>query len=535
MQPIRLTGNDLTFADVAAVARSGCPVELAPDARERMSRTRAWVDGVVGGPQSMAVYGVNTGYGSLARVRIDDAHIAQLSWNLVRSHAAGVGPAVSPDAVRAMMLLRANALAKGASGVRPELVDTLCAMLRSDVVPVVPSRGSCGSSGDLAPLSHLGLVVFRGPDDEDAAESGEAWFAGARVPGATAMREAGIPRLVPAPKEGLGMINGAQLTCAIAALTVVDACEVVLASEIACAMSFEGLLAVTRALHPGVHALRPYRGAVQTAANLRRLLEGSTLVDALPDKVQDAYSLRCTPQVVGAARDGIRFAAEQIAIELNAVTDNPVILLDAQAGPEGENKAFSAGLFHGEPVGLAADHLKLCVSEVGAISERRIYRLTTGNLSARLPPLLAERDGLRLGLMMPQVSAAALVGHNRQLAYPASADSIPTCEDQEDHVAMSTTAARRAAEVVDNTRQIVAIELLAATKALWARLSDDPGAKLGIGTRVALAVVEERLGGRRTAAAPADDIEKLVELVREGALTRAVQDAVGPLAGVIDG
>lgn len=526
---VRLTGSALTFADVEAVARGGRSVRLADDARSRMAASRAWVDASVQGSDDRAVYGVNTGYGSLARVRIGNEHIAQLSWNLVRSHAAGVGPEVPEDAVRAMMLLRANALAKGASGVRPALVDTLCAMLDRGVVPVVPSRGSCGSSGDLAPLSHLGLVVFRGPDGEDGA-SGEARFGGERLSGLEAMGRAGIERLVPAPKEGLGMINGAQLTCAIGALAVADAERLVLAAEIACALSFEALLAVTRALHPGVHALRPYRGARACASNLSRMLAGSTLVDALPDKVQDAYSLRCTPQVHGAARDGLRFAAEQVAVELNAVTDNPVILLDA---PDA-NKAFSAGLFHGEPVGMACDHLKLCVSELGAISERRIYRLTTASLSARLPPLQDEREGLRLGLMMPQVSAAALVAHNRQLCWPASADSIPTCEDQEDHVAMSTTAARRAAEVVGHTQQIVAIELLAATRGVWARLDARPDARLGAGTRAALEHIEQALGGRRTSAAPADDMERLVGLVRDGSLVEHVRSAVGGLEGVID-
>ncbi len=542
MQPLELTGNDLTLADVAAVARSRRPVALAASAREQMAASRAWVESVVSGDDDMPVYGVNTGYGSLARVRIDNHNIAQLSWNLVRSHAAGVGPSASPAVVRAMMLLRANALAKGASGVRPALVDTLCAMLEAGVTPIVPERGSCGSSGDLAPLSHLGLVVFEGPRDaardssapdgsvEDR-ESGEALYDGRRMSGAAAMRQAGIQRLVPAPKEGLGMINGAQLTCAIAALAAVDASRLVVASEIAAAMSFEALFAVTRALHPGVHRLRAYVGARQTAANLLRLVEGSSLVDALPDKVQDAYSLRCMPQVVGAARDGIRYAAGQIEVELNSVTDNPVVLLDV----DGPNKAFSAGLFHGEPLGMAADHLKLCVLEVGAISERRIYRLTTDKLSARLPPLLAEKDGLRLGLMMPQVSAAALVAQNRQLAYPASADSIPTCEDQEDHVAMSTTAARRAAEVVDNTHHIVAIELLAAAKGLWSRLTKDPSAKLGVGTAAALDAVEAALGGRRTSEAPADDIEALGRIVRDGSLIDRVQQATGPLQGVLDG
>lgn len=522
-EPLSLNGEDLTFADVVDVARGHRRVQLAPDARVRMARTRAWVESSVGSGE--AVYGVNTGYGSLARVRIDNADIAELSWNLVRSHAAGVGPPVESDVVRAMMLLRANALAKGFSGVRPELVDTLCRMLDADLVPVVPSRGSCGSSGDLAPLSHLALVVFKGPGEVVDSESGEAWFQGELVSGARAMEQAGIERLVPAPKEGLGMINGAQLTAGLAALAISDARRLIQVSEIVAAMSFEALLAVKRALHPDVHQLRPYVGAKRSAANLAALVDGSSLIDSLPDKVQDAYSLRCAPVVIGAVRDGVEYAASQVGIELNSVTDNPVILLDVP----GENKAFSAGLFHGEPVGMACDHLKLCLVELGAVAERRIYRLTTGNLSARLPPLLAENEGLRLGLMMPQVSAAALVSENRALAYPASADSIPTCEDQEDHVAMSTTAARRATEVLRNTEAVVAVELLAATKGLWARAAGG-SVTFGQGTRAALEVVEAVFGGRQTASAPSEDLEKLLEVVRSGRLVDAVRDAGVELA-----
>jgi histidine ammonia-lyase len=525
---LALTGCDLDLLQVREVARHGRPVHLDDEARSTMQISRDWVAGTVADGAELPVYGVNTGYGSLARVRIDTAHIAELSWNLIRSHAAGVGPEVDGEVVRAMMLLRANALAKGVSGVRPALVDTLCAMLDRGVTPVVPSRGSCGSSGDLAPLSHLGLVVYRGPRGAVDTESGEAWYEGQRLSGAEAMRRAGIERLVPAPKEGLGMINGAQLTCALGALAVADAAELVVSAEITAAMSIEALLGVTRAFHPGVHALRPYRGARRSAANLLALLEGSGLVDSVPDKVQDAYSLRCSPVVIGAVRDGVCFAGEQMGVELNAVTDNPVILVDV----DDPNKAFSAGLFHGEPIGMACDHLKLCLIELGAIAERRVYRLTTGNLSARLPPLLAEREGLRLGLMMPQVSAAALVAHNRQLGWPASADSIPTCEDQEDHVAMSTTAARRATEVLRNTEHILAIELLAASKALWSRLETDPSVVLGRGTAAALARVEEVLGGRRTSEAPADDLEALVALVRGGGLKHAVTPVV-PLQGVL--
>ena len=519
MTDVVLDGCSLTLDDVVAVARRHAPVSLGADARSRMEASYAWVAGV----DEMPVYGVNTGYGSLARVRIDSHQISALSWNLVRSHAAGVGPAVANDSVRAMMLLRANALAKGASGCRPVLVERLNEMLNADVTPVVPQRGSCGSSGDLAPLAHLGLVVFRGADGTTA---GRANYRGEQIDAATAMARAGLEQLIPGPKEGLAMTNGAQLTCAIAALACWDTLRLVKTAEIAAAMSWEAMRGVTRALHPEVHKLRPFPGAIACAANLRDLMAGSALTDSVPDKVQDAYSIRCTPQILGAVRDALRYAIAQVAVELNSVTDNPVILLN----DDDENKAFSAGLFHGEPIGFAADHLKLALCELAAISERRLYRLTTGKLSGSLPPLL--RNGPHLGLVIPQTTAAALVSENRQLAWPASADSIPTCEDQEDIVAMSTTAARRAAEVLANSQQVVAIELLTAANALWLRLRDEPEIQLGAGTRVALAEVESVLGGRRASAAPADDMSSLVDAVRDNRILDAVQAAIGPLRGV---
>lgn len=530
-----LDGRSLTFADVAAVARSGAVVRLAPDARSRMQATLDWVlraaDGQLddGHGGALPVYGVNTGYGSLARVRIEHEQISELSWNLVRSHAAGVGPEMPVAEVRAMMLLRANALAKGASGCRPELVERLCDMLNAGVTPVVPSRGSCGSSGDLAPLAHLGLVLFDGPAAEEGPGDGWAWFRGQRMTGRQAMAAAGLQALVPGPKEGLAITNGAQLTCAVAALACIDAERLVKSAEIACAASFEALRAVTRALHPDVHALRPYPGAVACADSLRRLLDGSTLVDSVPDKVQDAYSLRCAPQVLGAVRDAMTYAARQVQVELNAVTDNPVVLLDA----DGQNKAFSAGLFHGEPLGFAADHLKLALVELAGIAERRVYRLTTGTLNSRLPALL--RAGPHLGLVIPQATAAALVAECRQLAWPNSADSIPTCEDQEDHVAMSTAAARRAAEVLGHARRVVAIELLTASHALWLRQRDEIGTP-GVGAAAALAVVEEILGAPAVTG-PRDlsgDIEALAEAVADGRVVDAVEARVGPLAGVLD-
>ncbi len=524
-----IDGQTLSLADVVAVARRGAPVSLDPSARTAMIASHAWVEAAANGQvrspegEELSVYGVNTGYGSLARVRISHDRIRELSWNLIRSHAAGVGPPVPAEPVRAMMLLRANALAKGASGCRPALVEGLVQMLNRGVLPEVPSRGSCGSSGDLAPLAHLGLVLCRG-DDPD--EGGWAWFDGERLSAAEAMARAGIERLVPGPKEGLAITNGAQLSCALTALVCADGAELVRAAEVAAAMSWEALRGVTRALHPAVHALRPYPGAKATAANLLRLMSGSELNDSNPDKVQDAYSLRCTPQVLGAVRDALTYSTGQVSIELNAVTDNPVILV---GGEEGPNKAYSAGLFHGEPVGFAADHAKLALCELGSLSERRTYRLTTGKLSSRLPALLA--DGPQLGLMMPQATAAALVAANRQLAFPSSADTLPTCEDQEDHVAMSTTAARRATDVLINARRVVAIELLTAASGLRARLREEPDIRLGVGTRVAYEAV--RAAVQSTGASVSSDrIAALEELLRSGELLGAVEDAVGALEGL---
>ncbi len=473
---ITLDGLSLSLADLVAVARDAAPTSLAPHARVAMERSHAWVRSVQHG--SEPIYGVNTGFGSLARVRIDPADTSLLSRNLIRSHAAGVGAACPPDVVRAMMVLRANALARGASGCRPLLVETLCAMLQAGIVPRIPRQGSCGSSGDLAPLSHLALVVF--------GEGGDVLTPTGTISGLAAMAAAGLTTLQPQAKDGLAMTNGAQLTTAITALALHDALILVRTAERAAAMSIEALRGVSRAFHPAVHALRPHPGAIETAAQLLRFLRGSTLIDSLPDKVQDAYSLRCTPIVIGAARDVLRYGRAVVEIEINSVTDNPVMLMDERV----ENHAFSAGLFHGEPVGIAADAMKIGVAEIASLSERRLYRLTTGTLSARLPPALAGADRPDLGMLVPQTTAAALVSENKALAWPMSVDSIPTCEDQEDHVAMSTTAAWRFWEVVQNSRRVVAIELLCAARALRLRLEEADGVRLGEGSEEAMPLVE---------------------------------------------
>ncbi|MEC7949288.1 MAG: aromatic amino acid ammonia-lyase [Myxococcota bacterium] len=514
--PLPIDGDHLTLADVVDVARGLRTARLSGPARAQMTRSYEWVREA--GKGDAPVYGVNTGFGSLARVPIEAKDRARLSLNLVRSHAAGVGPALPEAVVRAMMLLRANALAKGVSGCRPQLVDTILEMLEVGVTPVVPSQGSCGSSGDLAPLAHLGLVLAAG--DHPA----RAMFLGEEMSAADAMGRAGIARLELEAKDGLAITNGAQLTTAIGALACFDAGRLIRIAEVAAAMSVDALRGATRAFHPMVHRMRPYAGARATAANLRAMLAGSTLVDSVPGKVQDAYSLRCTPQVLGAARDTIAFATHQVTVELNAATDNPLILLDAGPAPEGfahdpENHAFSAGMFHGEPVGMAMDTLKIAVAEIGSLSERRLYRLTTGSLSQRLPPGLARSDRPELGLMVPQTTAAALVSENKALGWPATMDSIPTCEDQEDHVAMSTTAARRAAEVVMNVRRILAIELLAAANALAFRREEEGDVlQLGAGTGPALATVEAALGGFSAMRAPSDDIAALDQLLQTDAL-----------------
>lgn len=524
--PVAIDGSSLDLRAVAEVARAGRPTALTPAARAAMARSADWVRRASHGEirdatgAELPIYGVNTGFGSLARVRIPLERTRDLSWNLMRSHAAGTGPALPHEAVRAMMLLRANALAKGFSGCRPALVETLLAMLDRGVIPEVPSRGSCGSSGDLAPLSHLALVVFAGSDDP--AESGIAWFGGERLTGAEAMARAGLARLIPGAKDGLAMTNGAQLTAGLGALAAWDAGHLVVHAEIAAALSWEAMRGVTRALHPDVHALRPFPGAIRCAAHLRALLAGSSLVDSQEGKVQDAYSLRCTPSVLGAVRDGVVYAARQVAVEINAVTDNPVILPDADS----DNKAFSAGLFHGEPVGLALDHLKLALCELGSLAERRVYRLTTGSLSARLPVFVSspgERPSL--ALMTAQTTAAALVAENRQLAWPCSADSIPTCEDQEDHVAMSTTAARRATVVLRNAERIIAIELLAAAKGVRFRVERE-GGRCSPATQAALDVLAPALAAGET---PDVQLAALVGVLRGDTLLRAVEAVAGPL------
>jgi histidine ammonia-lyase len=523
-----LDGYNLSLKELVSISRSGQKVTVSQSAIEEMKRTYSWVSRAAKGEfvdeqgEPRAVYGVNTGFGSLARVSIPQEKIEALSRNLIRSHAAGVGEPAPKDVSRAMALLRANALAKGSSGCRPLLVERLVELINAGVAPVVPSQGSCGSSGDLAPLAHLGLLLSFGEDDPDD-ETGEAFFQGDRISGRALSDRLGIKPVLLGPKEGLALTNGAQLSTAFAAIACFDASWILKCAEIAASMSIEALLGVTRAFHPMVHVLRPYVGARATAANLLTMLEGSELVNTVKGKVQDAYSLRCTPQVFGSARDALAHVENQLVVELNAVTDNPVFCLDA----ESEDKAFSAGLFHGEHVGMVADYMKIAISEVASLSERRLYRLVTTKLSADLPSSLAVSGRSGLGLFGLQTTAAALVSENKALGWPASMDSIPTCEDQEDHVAMSTTAARRAADVVANTKKVIAIELVAAVRALQCRREQRPQVRLGVGTSVAFDYLTANTSKDLV---PSEAVEEMVGLMES--LIERVESEVGPLLNV---
>lgn len=442
-----LDGENLRVGDVAAAA-AGEPVSIAPEALDRMRRSREVVERMAAGEDP--VYGVNTGVGLLADVRVAPAELAQLQRNVVRSHAAGVGPPLPRPEVRAIMVIRANVLAKGFSGIRPLVAERLCGLLNRGVTPVVPSLGSVGASGDLAPLAHIALVLIG---------EGEAEFEGAVLPAAEALRRAGIPPLALEAKEGISLINGTQAMLAVGCLELSAAEVLARTADVVCAMTLDALRGTPRAFDARIHAARPHRGQGESAAHLAALVEGSGLraSHAACRRVQDAYSLRCAPQVHGAVRDTLEEARRVFTIELNSATDNPLVF--------GE-EILSGGNFHGEPLALQLDYMAIALAGLSAISERRIDRLVNPMLNEDLPPFLTTHPGLESGLMMAQVSAASLVGDNRVLAHPASPGSIPTSGNKEDFVPMGMSAALKLKRVTANTRAVLAIEALAAARAL---------------------------------------------------------------------
>lgn len=470
-----IDGNHLTIDEIFRVARSNEQVDLTASARKAIARSEKWLNKIA--TRNEAVYGINTGLGSFSSSRIPNEQSTRLSRNLILSHAVGSGPAFPKEVVRAAILIRANALAKGYSGIRLEVVETLLSLLNRNLTPVIPSRGSLGSSGDLIPLAHLCLVLTTDKEDRES-ESGQAEFGGKMMSGKAAMKKAGIRRVVLGPKEGLALINGATFSAAVAALAVWDTSRLLDRADCSLALTLEALQGCPAAYDPRLHAVRGHDGQKEVAEHIRRLTRGSTLFTG-KRRVQDAYSLRCAPQVHGAAHDFFKTVFHTIEVEINAATDNPLIF--------GAGDVLSGGNFHGEPVAFAMDTLKMILAEVGAISERRTFRLLDANLNDGLPPMLVdnlESAGLNSGLMMPQYAAASLVLENQTLAHPDSIHSLPASANQEDHNANAMTAARHARQVVENVTRILAIEAYTAVRAVDLRMRQDPGKHLGTGTQL---------------------------------------------------
>jgi histidine ammonia-lyase len=518
-----LTGADLSIADVESVARGGRRVSLGAEARARVAEAREVVDRLVDANE--IVYGLTTGFGDLSTTFIAAADTVRLQENLLLSHAVGVGDPLPRDVVRAMLLLRANTLALGHSGCRPIVIDRICDLLRLGIHPIVPSQGSVGASGDLAPLAHLALPITG---------RGHVEVGGRSIAASEALASANLEPLELLAKEGLALLNGTQMMSAIGALVAADARRLARTASVAAAISCEAMLGTDVAYAAAYQLARPHPGQIEVAAEMRWLLRDSTVMTGhhpSVHKVQDPYSLRCVPQVHGAVRDALDYLAGVLDIELNSATDNPLIfpgggVADPTAAATGGGLVISGGNFHGEPIALALDFAKLAISELGAISERRIALMVDARLNGGLPPFLSSGSGLESGMMLLQYTAAALASENKVLAHPASADSIPTSANQEDHVSMGSIAARHAMVVVANVQHIIALELLVAAQALDFRLrllaesgaEARPGAGVEEAHRRIRSVVKhldhDRLQG--------SDIESATRLVREGALVDLV-------------
>ena len=504
--PLQLDGNTLSLSDIRDVSARNRPVELTTEAMIRVAKARALVDRVAAGDE--ASYGINTGFGTLAEVRIEKKDLQQLQRNLILSHAAGVGQPLSIPETRALLLLRCNVLAKGFSGVRPSTLRLAVDMLNRGVTPIVPERGSVGASGDLAPLAHLALVIIG---------EGEAFFDGVRMHGRDALRKAGLEPVVLEAKEGLTLVNGTQAMSAVGVPVLLQAEELAELFDIAGAMTIEGMLGSHQPFIELVHAVRPHPGHGTVAAHMRSLLKDSALVDTHKDcaKVQDPYSMRCIPQVHGAAREGLSFARRILEVEVNAGTDNPLVFADSE-------QIISAGNFHGQPISFALDVVAMALTQLESISERRVEQMVNPALSG-LPPFLARNSGLNSGFMIAQVTSAALVAESRILCHPASVDSIPSSAGREDHVSMGMTAALKARQVAEHAHHVVAIELLVAAQALDFR---EPSKTLpGRGVAAAHALIRSRVPHMDVDRELHKDIAAVAALVDSGELLATVRRA----------
>lgn len=494
-----LDGDSLSLEQLVNVARHGWKVELSERAVEKVRKSRAIVEDIV--ENNKVVYGITTGFGKFADVSISKEDCRQLQTNLILSHACGAGPLFPTDTVRSIMLLRANALAKGFSGVRLETLSTLVEMLNRGVHPQIPEKGSLGSSGDLAPLSHMVLPLLG---------EGEAEFGGEVLTGADAMKRAGIPVIELTAKEGLALINGTCVMTGVGALAIYDSINLAKISDVAAALSLEALRGITDAYSSKIQDIRPHRGQMTTSKNVLALVEGSMFVTRQGQlRVQDAYALRCVPQVHGATKDALNYIRDKVVIEMNSATDNPIIAEDGEV--------LSGGNFHGQPMALSFDFLGIAVAELANISERRLERLINFQLND-LPPFLVKHGGLNSGFMITQYAAAALVSENKVLAHPASVDSIPSSANQEDHVSMGTIAARKAMSIAENARRVLTTEIMAACQAIDFRA----GLKLGAGTEEAYAAVREVVPFIEKDKIMYKEIDKVEELLASGKLLERV-------------
>ncbi len=463
-----LDGHSLSLEDVRAVARGQALVRASDAVRERMERARALVDAIAAG--DTPAYGINTGFGALAEVRISKSDVRALQENLIRSHAVGVGEPLPAPSARALLLLRANTLAVGHSGCRPTVLEHLVSLLNAGVAPYVPSRGSVGASGDLAPLAHTAMLLLG---------EGDALVDGQRVPAADALAKAHLEPLTLMAKEGLALINGTQAMAAVGTLALLEAERLCRLADVVGALSLDALQGTFRAFDPRIHGARPHPGQLASAQNLLALLDGSEIMESHRDcdKVQDPYSLRCMPQVHGATRDALAHVRSVLEREINSATDNPLVFLDGDYGVAGDD-IVSGGNFHGQPLALALDYLAIATAELANISERRVEQMVNPALSSGLPPFLAKNPGLNSGFMILQVTAASLINENKVLCHPASVDSIPSSANREDHVSMGMTSANKAVTVIENVRRVLGIELLCACQGVDLRGSFKPGRAL---------------------------------------------------------
>lgn len=507
MKKIIIDGNSLTLDDLVNVARYNFPVEVSKEALEKVKISRQIVDDIVDTGQIS--YGITTGFGKFSDVAISKDECRQLQTNLIMSHSCGVGNTLSEEIVRAMMLLRANALSKGYSGARCETLEVLTSMLNKGVHPIVPEKGSLGSSGDLAPLSHMVLTMLG---------LGEAIYEGKRMESKDAMEKSGIkPLEYLGAKEGLALINGTQCMTAVGAITIYDALNLMKTADISLCLTMEALNGITCAMDERVNLVRPHKGQFNTAKNVLTMVEGSEMVTKQGQlRTQDAYSLRCSPQIHGASKDALEYVKNKLEIEMNSVTDNPIIF------PGEDQKIISGGNFHGQPMALSFDFLGIALAEMANIAERRLEKMVNPALSYGLPAFLVNHGGLNSGFMIVQYSAASLVSENKVLAHPASVDSIPSSANQEDHVSMGTIAARKARDIMDNVRKVIAMEILTSIQAIDLRGKK----KLGAGTEAAYNIVREHTPFIDKDRIMYKDINICEDLIKDNLLVEAVEEAL---------